>query len=126
VTDPRPERAGNPVADLLGGLLRGGRPGDREIRRGARKVGLVATLIALLAWLPWLLVRGDNRIDRVIEAQQRAVERQDGQLREAVVAINRLAMALEAQTLEDREMRMVLLSTDTKPVARKFVPRPTR
>jgi len=126
VTDPRPDRAGNPVADLLGGLLRGGRPGDRELRRGARKVGLVATLIALLAWLPWLLVRGDNRIDRVIEAQQRNVDRQDQNLREAVTAIHRLAAAVEAQTTEDREMRLILLSTDTKPASRKFSPRPVR
>ena len=126
MTDPRPERAGHPVADLLGAILRGGRPGDKDIRRGARKVGLIATLIALLAWLPWLLVRGDSRIDRVIEAQQRNVERQDGELRDAVKAINRLAMALEAQTIEDREMRMILLSTDTKPAPRKVILRPAR
>jgi hypothetical protein len=114
-------RAHHPVADLLGAVLRGKRPEDREARRTVRKLGLVATLIAMLSWMPWLLVRGDNRIDRILEAQQR-------DLHEAILGVHRLAAAVEAQTVEARETRTTLLEKipDARPSPAPVRIRPER
>lgn len=108
-----PTRGGSPLANLIGALTYGRRPEDAAARKSMRRIGLVGTLIAMLSWMPWLLVRGDNRIDRIIESQQKHMD-------EAISGVHRLAAAVEANTVENREMRTTLLEKipDARPQPR--------
>lgn len=115
MSDP-PTRTGSPLTNLIGALTYGRRPEDVHARKSVRRIGLAGTLIAMLSWMPWLLIRGDNRIDKIMEAQERRMD-------EAISGVHRLAAAVEANTVESREMRTTLLEKipDAKPE-----PRPVR
>jgi thiol:disulfide interchange protein len=104
-------------ASVVKAILTGNRKEDKNAR-------LMAALLAVIAILGGVVIRGDARTDRVLASQERAIEqaRQDNkEFKEAV-------LDLAAQVRETNEfMRVVVVDRTAKTpreVRKRYVPKP--
>ena len=118
-------RSAHPIADLLGGILRGGRPGDDVLQRRAKKI-TVTGLACFVAWEAWSFAKDGVTEERKAHAKNIAAI--VSELKDVALELKDNTTAVKDLTVKVGETNAfnagLVVSQIDRPAAKPYRPKP--